>query len=251
MLFFMKKVVSRFLFPLPISLEFLLVGLFLLLLTRRQRAGKALVSCGTILLIIFSSGFISQPLLHHLEHRYRPLVVGSMESPPAVSFIAVLGGGANNDPDVPLSSRISPDLLVRLVEGLRLHRVIPGSKLILSGSHDSADGMATMAQALGVSADDILKLSQPTDTAEESQQISRLVGSQRFILVTSAAHMPRAMALFHKRGMQPIAAPTDYITTRHSLSLDDFMPDAVKLGETQAAFYEYLGLVWETLRGQI
>lgn len=251
-MFLVKRIVSRFLFPLPLSLEFLLVGLYLLWFTRWQRAGKVMVSCGVVLLLGFSNPLASNGLLRPLEHRYPPLAVSPLRAGlPAVSFIAVLGGWADNDPDVPVTSLVSPNLMVRLAEGVRLHREIPLSKLILSGSNDSAGGMTKIAEALGVSAADILQLPQPRDTEEESQQIAPLVGSQPFILVTSASHMLRAMGLFKKRGLQPIAAPTDYFTPHHRLDPDDFIPDGYKVFKSQVAFYEYLGLAWETLRGKI
>jgi uncharacterized SAM-binding protein YcdF (DUF218 family) len=251
-MFLMKKIVSRFLFPLPLSLEFLFVGLFLLWFTRRQRAGKALVTCGAMLLVGLSNSFTSNALLRPLERRYPPLVIAPISAGgPAVSFIAVLGGFADNDPDVPVTSHISPDLMVRLIEGVRLHREIPGSKLILSGWNDSAEGMTKMAEALGVSAEDILPLPAPRDTEQESEQIAPIVGPQRFILVTSASHLPRAMGLFRKRGLQPIAAPTDHLAPRHRLEIDDFVPDGYPLFKSQTAFYEYLGLTWETLRGKM
>lgn len=251
-MFLMKKIVSRFLFPLPLSLEFLFVGLFLLWFTRRQRAGKALVTCGTLLLLGLSNIFSSDALLRPLEHRYPPLAVEQAGARvPAVSFIAVLGGFGDDDPDVPITSHISPDLMVRLIEGIFLQREIHGSKLILSGGNDSAEGMAKMAEALGVSAQDMMRLAEPRDTEEESQQIAPIVGAQRFILVTSASHMPRAMGLFRKRGLQPIAAPTDYLAPGHRVDLDDLFPDGYKLFKSQTAFYEYLGLAWEALRGRI
>jgi uncharacterized SAM-binding protein YcdF (DUF218 family) len=59
------------------------------------------------------------------------------------------------------------------------------------------------------------------------------------------------MGLFRKRGLQPIAAPTDYLAPRHRLESDDLFPDGYKLFKSQIAFYEYLGLAWETLRGKI
>ena len=237
----------------PLSLEFLFVGLFLLWFTRRQRTGKVLVTCGTLLLLGLSNVFISNALLRPLEHRYPPLVCRARR-PQALrllNFIAVLGGWADDDPDVPITSHISPDLMVRLIEGVSLQREIPGSKLILSGGSDSAEGMTKMAEALGVSAQDILRLSEPRDTEEESQQVARIVGPQRFILVTSASHMPRAMGLFRKRGLQPIAAPTDYLAPRHRLDYEDFVPDGYELFKSQIAIYEYLGLGWEKLRGKM
>ena len=251
-MFLLKKIVSGCLFPLPLSLEFLFLGLFLLWFTRRQRAGKVLVTCGALLLVGLSNSFTSNALLRPLEHRYPPLAVVHIGAgAPKVTFIAILGGFGNDDPDVPITSHISPDLMVRLIEGVRLQREIPSSKLILSGGHDSAEGMAKMAEALGVSAADILRLAEPRDTEEESQQMAPIVGSQRFILVTSASHMPRAMGLFRKRGMQPIAAPTDYLAPCHRVELDDLVPDGYELFKSQIAFYEYLGLGWEKLRGKL
>ena len=111
--------------------------------------------------------------------------------------------------------------------------------------------MANVAGLLGVGKAELVPLGEPRDTEEESRQIGQIVGPQQFILVTSASHMPRAMGLFQKRGLHPIPAPTDYLAPRHGWESDDFVPDGYKLFEVQSAFYEYLGLAWERLRGKI
>jgi uncharacterized SAM-binding protein YcdF (DUF218 family) len=251
-MFLMKKIISRFLFPVPLSLEFLLVGLFLLWFTRRQRAGKVMVTCGAILLLGFSNIVTSNALLRPLEHSYPRLEVTQGETRlSSVRFIAVLGGLGDADPNVPVTSHIFPDLMVRLIEGVRLHRQIPGSKLVLSGGHFSSDGMAKMAEALGVSAEDILQLGEPLDTEAEGQEIAPIVGFQPFILVTSASHMRRAMGLFQTRGLHPIAAPTDFLAPRRRLELDDLVPDGYKLFKSQLAVYEDLGLAWAKVRGKL
>jgi uncharacterized SAM-binding protein YcdF (DUF218 family) len=66
-MFLFKKIVPQFLFPVPLVLELLLLGLALLWFTRRQRAGRVLVSAGTGLLLIFSNAFVSHLLLRPLE----------------------------------------------------------------------------------------------------------------------------------------------------------------------------------------
>ncbi len=250
-MFIMKKIISRLFFPIPLSLELLLIGLFLLWFTRRQRAGKVIVTCGAMLLLGFSNMLTSNALLRPLEYSYPPLSVSQSGAPPlSVGFIAVLGGLGDDDPKVPITSHIFPDLMVRLIEGVRLHRQIPGSKLILSGGHYSSGGMAKMAEALGVRPEDILQLGEPVDTEAESRDVAPIVGSNRFILVTSASHMPRAMGLFQGRGLHPIAAPTDFLAPQRRTEIDDIVPDGYKLFKSQIAVYEYLGLAWAKLRGK-
>jgi uncharacterized SAM-binding protein YcdF (DUF218 family) len=250
-MFLMKKIVSRLLFPMPLTLELLLVGLFLLWFTRRQRAGKVFITCGMGLLLGLSNSFTSNALLRPLEHRYPALLVAPTGAgAPAVGFILVLGGGGNNDPDVPITSNLTPGQMVRLIEGVRLYREIPGSKLILSEVTASPEGMTNVAKALGVKPEDILHLSFARDTEEESRQVAPIVGSQRFILVTSAVHMPRAMRFFQSRGLQPIAAPTDHLAPRKRLGVDDAFPDGYYLFKSKTAWYEYLGLAWQTLKAK-
>ena len=127
----------------------------------------------------------------------------------------MLGGGHVSDPRLPANSQISAAALGRVVEGVRLYKAIPGSKLLLSGGAvfdpvPEAEVMARIAVLLGVKPQDISLEPDSRDTADEAEIIAKMIGRERFILVTSASHMPRSMALFRKRGLQPIPAPTDF-----------------------------------------
>lgn len=252
-MFMLRKIVAHFLFPVPLCVEVLLLGLYLLWFTRKQRTGKVVVTLGTLLLAALSNTFIAERLIRGLEDRYPSFAVsrGAEATTPAPRFIAVLGGWANDDPHVPISSHLSRDQLERLVEGIRLHRELPATKLILSGYSGSAENMAVLAVALGVNPHDTLPLPQPRDTEEEAHEISALTSRAPLVLVTSAAHMPRAMALFEKVGAEPLPAPTDYLAPQHPLSPDDFFPGPYALTMSETVFYEYLGLTWEKLRGKI
>jgi len=71
-----------------------------------------------------------------------------------------------------------------------------------------------------------------------------------FVLVTSAIHMPRAMLLFRQQGMDPVPAPaeiTDF--ARNDISPFSFFPRAAALSKVEAAWHEYLGLLWAQLNG--
>ena len=72
-------------------------------------------------------------------------------------------------------------------------------------------------------------------------------------MVTSALHMPRAMAIFRKQGMEPIPAPTDYVVKvrEGGVRLGMFIPSAGALEKVGRAIHEYLGLLWGKLRSQM
>jgi uncharacterized SAM-binding protein YcdF (DUF218 family) len=248
-MFMLRKVISRLLFPVPLSLELLLIGLVLLWFTRKQGLGKVLVTFGTLCLLAFSNSMISTALLRPLEQTFPPF--NSSPTSEKIEYIAVLGGLGDDDPHVPVTSHVFPDLMVRLIEGVRVHREIPRSKLILSGGHLSSGGMAEVAEALGVNNRDILQLGEPPDTEAEGKEIAPIVGSSPFVLVTSASHMRRAMGLFRARKLNPIAAPTDFLAPERNVEIDDYFPDAFKLFKSQIATYEYFGLAWAKLRGKL
>ncbi|NQT55363.1 MAG: YdcF family protein, partial [Desulfobacteraceae bacterium] len=109
-----------------------------------------------------------------------------------------------------------------------------------------------VAVALGINDEDIVLESESMDTKDQARLIRKIVGENRFVLVTSASHMPRSMALFEKRGMRPIPAPIGHsIKERQKITPAMFFPSAGQIEKIERAFYEYLGLVWAKLRGQI
>jgi uncharacterized SAM-binding protein YcdF (DUF218 family) len=254
-LFLLKKIVGPLFFPLPLCLEILLIGLFLLWLTKKQRAGKIVVSIGTVLLAGLSFGLVSDALLRPLENKYPPQL--EIDGISDVKWVVVLGGGHRSDPKVPVSSQISGGSLARLVEGIRLQRKLPQSKLILSGGGafdpiPNANIMADVALAIGVDKEHLILEQSSKDTKDQAILIKELVGEDRFALVTSASHMPRSMALFRKQGMNPIPVPTDHrVKERQGSSPRIFFPNATDIGKAERALYEYLGLIWAKLRGQI
>ncbi len=258
-MFLFKKMVGPLLFPLPLASFLLLLGLALLWYTKRQKAGKVLVSAGTFWLLSLSFGIFAPWTLAPLERQYQPLLTpSSITTPEApVKWIVVLGGGGSYSAQLPSGSQLSPASLARVIEGIRLHRALPGSKLIFSEGNifDSvpvANIMGTVAQELGVAGDAMVLERQSQDTEGQAQLIRPMVGDDRFILVTSAAHMPRSVALFRKVGLNPIAAPTDYNSYgSESLRPSSFYPSSTKLRKAELAMHEYMGLAWAKIRGRI
>jgi uncharacterized SAM-binding protein YcdF (DUF218 family) len=218
------------------------------------------VSTGALLLILFGYGVSTRWLLTPLERRYPPILTATSVTPQdaqPVKWIVVLGGGGSYSSQLPSPSQLSNASLTRLVEGIRLQRQISGSKLILSegnifGSGPVAEVMARVAEDLGVRKDDMVLETQSRDTEAQAGMILQLVGTERFLLVTSASHMPRSMGLFRKLGMNPIAAPTDFESlSGESWAPSAFYPSAGGLRKAELAVHEYVGLAWAKLRGKI
>lgn len=253
--FLIKKCLSPLCYPLPLGGLLLVVGVLLLWFSRgRERAGKILVSVGTGVILLFSYGQISECLTEPLEVRYEPYCRATSGG---VDIVLVLGAGHRWHPEVPPTSQLSGDAMIRLVEGIRIHRENPGSRLLVSGGGvfskmPEAVIMAEVAPILGVDPGDILQEPWSRDTEEEAEYIRPMVGDRPFALVTSAVHMPRSMALFENLGMHPIPAPCAQTSLREDfISPGDFFPKPSALEDAEAAIHEYLGLVWARLRGRI
>ena len=248
-MFLMKKIITPLFYPLTLSVLFLIIGVALLLFTKRQRPGKALVLAGTALLVLFSCEQVSNLTLRPLEVASPPLPAASSQP-----WIVVLGGGISTDERIPWTGQLSSTSMVRLSEGIVLYRQRPGSRLLLSGGKvfnkaSEADIMARVAVSLGVPVSDIVREDQSRDTEEQTRFIREHVGENEFVLVTSASHTPRAVLLFSNLGMKPLPAPTGHLATADEpLSPRMVFPSPSALNKTEMAVHEYLGILWVRLK---
>jgi len=252
-MFLLKKFVSALLFPVPLALEILLLGLFLLWFTKRQRTGKLIVTFGAVFLGVAAHYDAACMVLRPLERTYPPLVV---EPRTPRAWIVVLGGGHISDPALPPTSQISEASLARVVEAIRIQRALPGARLLLSGGRHAdpksdAQVMAEVAKDIGVAAEAIVLEEESLDTEEQAERIQAIVGTDPFVLVTSASHMRRSMALFEKRGMKPVAAPAGHLAKeKQETGRDSIFPSASGIRRSETAAYEYIGLLWAKIRGR-
>ena len=256
-MFLLKKIISPMLTPLSVSLLIALVGLLFLWFTRRQKTGKVLLTISTVFLGLLSYDAVSDMLAKPLEEKYPP--IRSFEKIQDVKWIVVLGGGSGVDPGLPSSTYLCEASMARLSEGVFIHNRLPQTKLILTGRSGFqgftpvAEVMGDVAVEWGVDRDDMVIENQAADTKDHVIYVKEIVGSDEFILVTSASHMPRAMALFRKHGMEPVPAPTDYMAKEREggVTPGDFFPNAGALEKAERVIHEYLGMVWAKLRSQI
>ena len=211
---------------------------------------------GFLLLIASSFSFLPSVLLNSLEHQYQPIKL----LPKNINKIIVLGGGVRSDTSMPPNTQLKAASLSRLIEGIRLYHLYQQQHqpvtLILSGgrvfgSPAEAGVMQNIAIILGVNSKDIKLEAGSRDTYEEALYLKKQVGNQPFLLVTSAYHMPRAIALFKKLGLQPIAAPTQYMSDPNKNSFDTYLPSTNYLVMSNVVIHEYLGQWWGKLMHEI
>jgi uncharacterized SAM-binding protein YcdF (DUF218 family) len=206
------------------------------------------ISC---LFLATASSPIPNFLIGNLEKQYAPLIdLNSIAQGEAIDIL-VLGSGHTADPALPAIGQLSSAALERLTEGIRLYRELSQSRIILSGYGDEsavsqAEVLREAAISLGVEEDRVEMQKEPTTTSEEAEFYGQKFGTQRtLILVTSAAHMPRAKLLFERAGLEPIPAPAGYqikIDPQERPGWDPF--SARNFQKVKSSLHEYVGMVW-------
>ena len=259
-MFWLKKLVSSLLMPVPFCLALLAFGLLLARSKRRAALGRRLVAAAAVLLLLFSNRLVSTHLLRPLEARYPaiPELNADGRVPQALAgcqVVAVLGGGNSDKPGLSATSQLSTSALARIVEAVRILRVLPDARLVVSGPGGPgrpthAAVLAAAAESLGVSASRITLIDSARDTEDESHAFAAIAGNRRTALVTSAWHMPRAAHLFRKAGVEFVACPADFVAKDDGrLDWSILGWDSESLMRSTMAVHEWLGLLWLRLRG--
>lgn len=247
MLFALKKFIGGLLLPLPLLIIVMAIALLLLWLSRWQKTGKILLSVACLSLALLSLQPVADGLLAPTENRY-PTWQGQQK----VAYVVVLGGGYTWNPEWAPGSNMIGNSLPRLVEGIRLWRENPGSKMIFTGAAaqnnpvSSAEVTSRVAQSLGVPLNEIITLEKPRDTRQEAAEVAKIVVNQPFLLVTSASHLPRAMIFFQQQGLHPLPAPANQLAIASPLNIwERVIPSPLWLGHSDRAIYEWLGRAWQ------
>jgi uncharacterized SAM-binding protein YcdF (DUF218 family) len=261
MFLFLSKLLPMFLYPVGLSCLLLVISI----LTFWKNPRIAAVAMGTALgILLFSSNaWVSDALLRGLESQYRPLTVF-----PKADTIVILGGAIRGA----YPPRIWPEVMEsgdRILYGAKLYRDGRAPKVILSGGRidwranaaniGEAQDMKTLLTFMGVPESAMLLDNTSLNTYQNAVNVKAILQKEHLagplLLVTSAKHMPRSMAIFKKLGMNAIAAPTDYVLDNASLSqgsnefLLKLLPEAEALFQTTATLKEYVGLLVYRLKG--
>lgn len=235
----------------PLGLFFLSlpVGLLLLFLKRRRLAWSIMIFTACWLLL-WSIPAASIWMRQGLERQYPQR---SASDYPAVDAIVVLGGGIQGGRT---GWRVGPHLQLgadRAWFGAQLYRAGRAPWLIVSGGtsawsqsdESEASAMQTFETDLAVPASAVLLETQSRNTQENALYTKQLLDEHhlgKILLVTSAVHMPRALALFRAQGIDATPAPTDFDAVPHQGNLQNWLPDAETLDRSSKALKEYVAI---------
>ncbi len=254
---FLSKFLPILIFPL--GLIGLLI-LFAIIFRKRKRVLLALLIVALSLLWLGGNRWIALSLVRSLEWRYQP-----PETLPQVDVIVVLGGGTEpaEEPRQGVELNGAGD---RLLAAYRLYKDGVAPILLLSGGDiafmDSsaaspAEDMQQVLMELGVPQDSIWLDATSQNTYENAVNCAAILRenqAETVLLVTSAMHMPRAVEVFQKQGIEVIPYPVDYTVTEENwrqLWHGDFLsvvlnifPNAGNLSLTTSVIKEAIGIAY-------
>jgi uncharacterized SAM-binding protein YcdF (DUF218 family) len=244
MLFALKKIISGLILPSSLIFFSLLAGIVLLFL-RRCRLAASVLFAGFLTALLSFFPPVPDTLIHRLENRYPPFVPAQETSP---QWILVLGHGYKAG-QLPQTSRVDGEMYARLMETVRIAKEFPDARIVVPLYGDAADNekqawLGSFCRNTGWSPAQTVILPDAPDTGAELRQALRLIGQEPFVLVTAAAHMPRAMQIATSLGGRAVAAPCDFEDRSPDPAYRFFIPSVRNLQRTEAALHEYMGILW-------
>ena len=261
MFLYLSKIIPLFVYPAGL-VSLLIVAA--LATSKWQKWQRVFLLLALLVLFLGGNRWVADGLTRSLE--WRNLPQGDI---PAAQAIVVLGGGTlpAEYPRRMVELNSAGD---RVLYAAQLFHQGKADHILLSGGNldwnpvesTPAGDMASLLELLQVPAFALWLEPDSRNTYENaanSWSVLEQKGIQQIILVTSAVHMPRAVALFEHQGFEVIPAPADYRITGTDweqlksanalLQLSYLIPSAENLSQTTGALKEYLGLLIYQLRG--
>ncbi len=241
----------------------ILLGLLGVLLLRwRPRLGQRSLIVGILLSYGFSIPITAQLLSHALQTNL-PVTASALHAP-AIGAIVVLGGGLHEDaPEYGNGPTVHDRTLGRIRYAARLAR-LTGLPVLTSGGQgrletgntkaSEAELMKTILEGeFGIP--QVLTEMTSRDTWENATNSAMLLrerGIKTILLVSNAAHLPRAVTAFQAQGLTVIPAPTLFFDAKpNPVDLQSWLPSVTAIAEIHYMSYEGLGRLWYAIRHRV
>ncbi len=255
--FILSKTIGVALLPVNFLIELGIVGL-VLLATRFAALGRKLMAASIALLALAAFSPLGNLLLYPLEARF-PAWDPSRGAPDG---IIVLGGPIDTDLSAAHSTPVVRNASDRIFAAAVLARRYPNARIVFTGgsanliSNDAkeADYAGEILENLGVARQRMIMERRSRNTYENAVFTKAVVApkpGERWLLVTSAFHMPRSVGLFRKAGFAVEPYPVDWRVGRGVEAFELTNIGADGLSRTDLGMREWLGLVSYRLTGRI
>lgn len=255
MFFIVSKLLAFALTPSNLIGLVALLGLLSLWL-RRDRLGRSLLTASMLMFLIGAWSPLGPALLGVLENRFP---IPALDRP--IDGIVMLGGAIDTHITQARQSPALTEAGERLTETAKLAVRFPNAKIVLSGGSDhlvSTEGVTESAvardllAAMGMNAARVSIEERSRNTCEnaiESRKLADPLGTGKWLLVTSASHMPRAVACFKRAGFDVIPYPVDFRTEGRADLVRPVRKASEGLSVLDLAAHEWTGLISYRLFG--
>ena len=239
-----SKLLSLLVYPLSLSLLLCVFALvFARLRWERFRFFTLLFAVGWLYLC--STALFANFLSGTLERGFVPRAMSAVGKADA---IVLLGGAMRGDTPMGILADLNQHA-DRLIHAVALYKAGKAPVVLLSGGgvgdgRPEALQMKDVLEVMGVPVENMLLEKQSRNTHDNAINSARILkdrGMQRILLVTSAYHMPRALGVFERQGLEVLPAPTDYQPLVATRVIPGWLPTVDSLHQSTDALHEIVG----------
>jgi uncharacterized SAM-binding protein YcdF (DUF218 family) len=254
--FFLSKTLGIMLLPTNFLIGVGVIGA-ILLATRFASLGRRFLIASVILLALCGFSPLGNWVLYPLEQRFPPWDPARG----APDGIVVLGGSIDPDISIAHGAPVVRAAADRVIATAALARQYPNARIIFTGgsgnliSNDvrEADYATEIFESLGIPRARVTverRARNTEENAEFSKAIAAPKSGERWLLVTSAFHMPRSVGLFRKAGFAVEPYPVDWRVGGLG-DLTKFWIFSVEgLGAVDTGIREWMGLAAYRISGK-
>ncbi|MGD9783949.1 MAG: YdcF family protein [Hyphomicrobiaceae bacterium] len=255
----LSKVIGFLLLPSSLLMASVVAGLVLVMVGRR-RGGLFLSGLGVVGLLVAGLSPLANIALRPLEERFPAVAPAEFTGP--IEGIIILGGAEDGRVSARRGGRLHlNEAAERVTEAATLARMLPKARVVFTGGvggltdvgPSGAEHVGRYLVELGIASERILLEGASRNTYENARYTAAMLGAtagQRWLLVTSAHHMPRSVGVFRAAGIDVLAYPVDYRTAGAEDGALWFSSLPAGLQRTDLAAREWLGLVFYRLTGR-
>ncbi len=237
----------------PASIAIGVIAGLVLMAIRLRRTGKAIAVLAVLQGILLASPPVADALISPLEREARE--AARRAEPCSYSAIVLLGGGVMPAAPPAMPSAHLLEAADRIVHAAQLFHRRMAPKIGVSGGKvrnvgdTEAQAMKNLLMQLGVPAEAIVLEGRSRNTLENIAFVHQIVGADPVALVTSAYHMPRALRIARRIGLEAAAFPTDWRLPKNARpAWENWLPSLDAERASAFALHEYMAQMFDFRR---